>query len=252
MPNQARDPLQRTARHHRQRRLPAGLRRPHPDPGPRGRATRPGAGQARRPSRPASRSTVKITGSAPACRRRIEGSGFVFAPEKVMTNAHVVAGTRGELTVEARRGQPRRPGRALRPEPRPRRPARARPRGAAVMLGRRAGRDRRRRDRRRLPAGRPVHRDRRPHPRPRQRQGPGHLRRPPRSSARSTRCTRRVLSGNSGGPLHRPVGRAARRHLRRGPRRPGHRLRRHRHRGPAGRRRAASTWTDPVGTGDCT
>jgi S1-C subfamily serine protease len=48
----------------------------------------------------ASQSTVKITGSAPGCRRRIEGSGFVFAPEKVMTNAHVVAGTRGELNVE--------------------------------------------------------------------------------------------------------------------------------------------------------
>jgi len=48
----------------------------------------------------ASRSTVKITGSAPGCRRRIEGSGFVYAPERVMTNAHVVAGTRGELTVE--------------------------------------------------------------------------------------------------------------------------------------------------------
>ncbi|HLT10977.1 MAG TPA: MarP family serine protease [Micromonosporaceae bacterium] len=48
----------------------------------------------------ASRSTVKITGSAPDCRRRIEGSGFVYAPERVMTNAHVVAGTRGELRVE--------------------------------------------------------------------------------------------------------------------------------------------------------
>lgn len=48
----------------------------------------------------ASHSTVKITGSAPSCGRRIEGSGFVYAPEKVMTNAHVVAGTRGGLTVE--------------------------------------------------------------------------------------------------------------------------------------------------------
>lgn len=48
----------------------------------------------------ASQSTVKITGSAPSCGRRIEGSGFVYAPEKVMTNAHVVAGTRGGLTVE--------------------------------------------------------------------------------------------------------------------------------------------------------
>jgi S1-C subfamily serine protease len=45
-------------------------------------------------------SVVKVTGSAPICRRRIEGSGFVFAPQHVMTNAHVVAGTSGSLTVE--------------------------------------------------------------------------------------------------------------------------------------------------------
>lgn len=36
----------------------------------------------------------KITGVAPSCSRRIEGSGFLFAPERVMTNAHVVAGVR--------------------------------------------------------------------------------------------------------------------------------------------------------------
>ena len=35
---------------------------------------------------------VKITGVAPSCAREQEGSGFVFAPEHVMTNAHVVAG----------------------------------------------------------------------------------------------------------------------------------------------------------------
>ena len=45
-------------------------------------------------------SVVKVTGSAPSCRRRIEGSGFVYAPQHVMTNAHVVAGTQGALTVE--------------------------------------------------------------------------------------------------------------------------------------------------------
>jgi S1-C subfamily serine protease len=39
-------------------------------------------------------SVVKIEGNAPSCSRRIEGSGFVFAPGKVLTNAHVVAGTR--------------------------------------------------------------------------------------------------------------------------------------------------------------
>jgi S1-C subfamily serine protease len=48
----------------------------------------------------AKRSSAKILGTAPTCSRRIEGSGFVYAPEHVMTNAHVVAGTKGALTVE--------------------------------------------------------------------------------------------------------------------------------------------------------
>jgi S1-C subfamily serine protease/uncharacterized membrane protein required for colicin V production len=39
-------------------------------------------------------SVVKILGNAPSCSRRIEGTGFVYAPEHVLTNAHVVAGTR--------------------------------------------------------------------------------------------------------------------------------------------------------------
>ncbi len=37
---------------------------------------------------------LKITGIAPSCSRSIEGSGFVYASERVMTNAHVVAGVR--------------------------------------------------------------------------------------------------------------------------------------------------------------
>ncbi len=45
------------------------------------------------------RSVVKVLGTAPSCSRRIEGSGFVFAPRHVMTNAHVVAGTRS-VSVE--------------------------------------------------------------------------------------------------------------------------------------------------------
>lgn len=53
-------------------------------------------------------STVKVTGTAPSCRRRIEGSGFVFASQKVMTNAHVVAGTEGDLQIEV--GQEQRTG----------------------------------------------------------------------------------------------------------------------------------------------
>lgn len=38
------------------------------------------------------RSIVKITGVAAACNRGQEGSGWVVAPERVVTNAHVVAG----------------------------------------------------------------------------------------------------------------------------------------------------------------
>jgi S1-C subfamily serine protease len=56
-------------------------------------------------------SVVKVTGNAPTCRRRIEGSGFVYAPNRVMTNAHVVAGTRGNLNVEV--GDQNRPGRVV-------------------------------------------------------------------------------------------------------------------------------------------
>ena len=40
----------------------------------------------------AHRSIVKIFSKAPECSRGIEGSGFVYAPHRVMTNAHVVAG----------------------------------------------------------------------------------------------------------------------------------------------------------------
>ena len=35
---------------------------------------------------------VKISGIAPTCSRQIDGSGFVYAAERVMTNAHVLAG----------------------------------------------------------------------------------------------------------------------------------------------------------------
>ncbi|MCW2601658.1 MAG: Colicin production protein [Frankiales bacterium] len=45
----------------------------------------------------------KITGVAPSCSKRIEGSGFLFAPGRVMTNAHVVAGvTRPNVEVSGR------------------------------------------------------------------------------------------------------------------------------------------------------
>jgi S1-C subfamily serine protease len=50
-----------------------------------------GAGVAR-----AGDSIVKITGEASSCNREQEGSGWVVAPERVVTNAHVVAGTTSE------------------------------------------------------------------------------------------------------------------------------------------------------------
>ena len=44
----------------------------------------------------AAKSIVKITGVAASCNRQQEGSGWVVAPERVVTNAHVVAGTTSE------------------------------------------------------------------------------------------------------------------------------------------------------------
>jgi len=48
----------------------------------------------------ASASVLKVRGIAPSCSREIEGTGFVFAPRHVMTNAHVVAGVQ-QPAVEA-------------------------------------------------------------------------------------------------------------------------------------------------------
>lgn len=42
---------------------------------------------------------IKVQGTAPSCNRSIEGSGFVYAPHHVLTNAHVVAGVTGNPTV---------------------------------------------------------------------------------------------------------------------------------------------------------
>jgi S1-C subfamily serine protease len=42
-------------------------------------------------------SIVLVTGTARACSRRLEGSGFVYAARHVMTNAHVVAGVRNPV-----------------------------------------------------------------------------------------------------------------------------------------------------------
>jgi S1-C subfamily serine protease len=45
-------------------------------------------------------SVVKISAKAPNCGKQLEGSGFVLSPDRVMTNAHVVAGS-NSVTVDA-------------------------------------------------------------------------------------------------------------------------------------------------------
>jgi len=45
-------------------------------------------------------SVLKIRGVAPGCQKVLEGTGFVIAPNRVMSNAHVVAGS-DSVTVDA-------------------------------------------------------------------------------------------------------------------------------------------------------
>jgi S1-C subfamily serine protease len=49
-------------------------------------------------------SVVRVLGVALRCSRSLEGSGFVYARDRVMTNAHVVAGVQSP-TVETRDGE---------------------------------------------------------------------------------------------------------------------------------------------------
>jgi S1-C subfamily serine protease len=49
---------------------------------------------------------LKVTGVARSCSRRLEGTAFVYAPERLMTNAHVVAGVSAPQ-VEVGRGDVR-------------------------------------------------------------------------------------------------------------------------------------------------
>ena len=46
----------------------------------------------------------KVRGTAPSCSRVIEGSGFVYAPDHILTNAHVVAGVSQDLQVYSKNG----------------------------------------------------------------------------------------------------------------------------------------------------
>ena len=51
--------------------------------------------------RAATNSVVRVEGQAPGCSSVITGSGFVYARDRVMTNAHVVAGT-DQLAITVR------------------------------------------------------------------------------------------------------------------------------------------------------
>lgn len=62
--------------------------------------------------RAAKRSIVKVEGAAQSCRKALEGTGFVYAPERVMTNAHVVAGVT-DPTVSVGGTESRLPGRVV-------------------------------------------------------------------------------------------------------------------------------------------
>lgn len=76
---------------------------PNVAPPPRGIAREPGV-------RAASRGVVRVTGTA--CGLSIEGSGWVAAPDVVVTNAHVVAGEQ-DTTVEAQGREPTLPATAI-------------------------------------------------------------------------------------------------------------------------------------------
>ena len=83
-------------------------------------------------------SVLKIRGVAPSCQKVLEGTGFVIAPNRVMTNAHVVAGS-DSVTVEAD-GQSYDATRGLlRPRRRHLDPGRAGPAVAAAGLRPRSG-----------------------------------------------------------------------------------------------------------------
>jgi S1-C subfamily serine protease len=50
-------------------------------------------------------SIVKVKGVAQSCSEQIEGSGFIYAPDHILTNAHVVAGVTEDQTVYTASGQ---------------------------------------------------------------------------------------------------------------------------------------------------
>ena len=91
----------------------------------------------------AEQSILKVRAVAESCARRMEGTGFVIGAGKVLTNAHVVAGS-NRAAVEIGGGDAGRHRRAVRLAARPRGAGRARPDRAGAGLRGVAGGGRRR------------------------------------------------------------------------------------------------------------
>lgn len=62
-------------------------------------------------------SLVRVSGSADSCGTEVTGSGFVYSPERVLTNAHVVAGV-DQPVVQVRGDGPALPARVVAFDPR--------------------------------------------------------------------------------------------------------------------------------------
>ena len=141
--------------------------------------------------RDAASSIIKITGIATSCNRGQEGSGWVVSRERVVTNAHVVAGME-RATVRIHGTGRSYTGRVVVFDARrdlavlsvPGLPAEPLPQGPDLVA-------RRQRDRRRLPARRALPARRRPRPRGRRRARLRHLRSGRHHAVRSTRSTPR-------------------------------------------------------------
>ncbi len=149
-------------------------------------------------------SVFKIRGEN-GCGRGVEGSGFVYGPDRLMTNAHVVAGVSKPTVVVGEREIPATVV-YYNPEHRHRGARRRRPAGQRLQVRVRralaaAGGGAR------LPAGRPVQRAAGSDPRPAAAALARHLRQGHGRAADVYSLRGLVRPGNSGGPIVSSAGR---------------------------------------------